>query len=185
MNIGIDIDDTITNTYNTLLTVISMKYGLDYKEFIKMNLNYDQVYNKFEDFYKYKKDLHTFMAKAVTLKENVVEILKKLKEEGNNIILITARNYGEYDDPYKITTEYLEKNNVPYDKLFVNVLEKGDFCKKENIDIFIDDNIKHCSSVNNVGIRTVQFDTSFVPKLDSVEHVSSWLEFYELIHKKG
>lgn len=184
MNIGVDIDDTITNSYETLLTIISMKYGLNYKKIIQKNLNYEQIYNSLENFDTYKKDLHTFMAKAVPLKENVVEVLKKLKEEGNNIILITARNYDEYHEPYKITIEYLEKNSIPYNKLFVNISNKGELCKKENIDIFIDDNIKHCNSVKNVGIRTVQFNTSFVPKLDDVEHVSSWLEFYELIHKK-
>lgn len=183
MNIGVDIDDTITNTYETLLTIISMKYGLNHKKLIDMNLGYEEIENNLENFNSYKKDLFSVMAKSVTLKENVVEVLKKLKEEGNNIILITARNYEEYGDPYNVSLEFLKKNKIPFDKLFVDVYDKGSLCKKENIDIFIDDNVRNCNSVKDVGIRTVQFDTSFTPKVEDVEHVSSWNEFYELLHK--
>ena len=57
------------------------------------------------------------------------------------------------------------------------------FCKEKNIDIFIDDNVRNCNSVKDVGIRTIQFDTNFTPKVDDVEHVSTWNEFYELLHK--
>ena len=183
MNIGVDIDDTITNTYETLLTIISMKYGLNYKKLISMNLGYEEVESNLDNYDLYKKDLFSVMAKSVTLKENVVEILNKLRDEGNKIILITARNYEEYGDPYKVSYEYLVGNNIRFDKLFVDVYDKGSLCKKENIDIFIDDNVRNCNSVNNVGIRTVQFDTSFTPKVKDVEHVSSWDEFYELVYK--
>lgn len=183
MNIGVDIDDTITNTYETLLTIISIKYGLNYKKLISMNLGYEEVKSNLDNYDLYKKDLFSVMAKSVTLKENVVEVLNKLKSEGNNIILITARNYEEYGEPYKVSIEFLTKNNIPYDELFVNVYEKGTFCKEKNIDIFIDDNVRNCNSVKDVGIRTVQFDTSFTPKVEDVEHVSSWNEFYELLHK--
>ena len=183
MNIGVDIDDTITNTYETLLTIISMKYGLNHKKLISMNLGYDEIEKSLDNYDLYKKDLFSVMAKSVTLKENVVEILNKLRDEGNKIILITARNYEEYGEPYKVSIEFLEKNNIPYDELFVNVYEKGTFCKEKNIDIFIDDNVRNCNSVKDIGIRTVQFDTSFTPKVEDVEHVSSWNEFYELLHK--
>lgn len=183
MNIGVDIDDTITNTYETLLTIISMKYGLNHKKLISMNLSYEEIFNKLENFNTYKNDLFVIMAKSVTLKENVVDTLKKLKKEGNNIIFITARNSEEYGDPYKLCLEFLEKNNIPYDKLFVDIYDKGSLCKKENIDIFIDDNVRNCNSVKDAGIRTVQFDNSFTPKVKNVEHVSSWNEFYELLHK--
>lgn len=183
MNIGVDIDDTITNTYETLLTIISMKYGLNHKKLISQKLGYAEVYSNLDNFDLYKKDLFYMMARSVTLKENVVEIIKKLKEEGNNIIFITARNYDDYVDPYKVSIDYLRKNNIPFDKLFVDVYDKGSLCKKENIDIFIDDNVRNCNSVKDVGIRTIQFDTDFALKIDDVEHVSSWNELYELLHK--
>ena len=183
MNIGVDIDDTITNTYETLLTIISMKYGLNHKKLISMNLGYDEIEKSLNNYDLYKKDLFSVMAKSVTLKENVVEILNKLRDEGNKIILITARNYEEYGEPYKVSCEYLVKNNIPFDKLFVDVYDKGSLCKKENIDIFIDDNVRNCNSVKEVGIRTIQFDTDFTPKVDDIEHVSTWNEFYELLHK--
>lgn len=184
MNIGIDIDDTITNTYETLLTIISMKYGLNHKKLISKKLKYEEVYSKLDDFDLYKRDLFYMMVKSVTLKENVVEVINKLKNNGNNIVFITARNYYDYVDPYKVSYEYLIKNNIPFDKLFVNVYDKGSLCKKENIDIFIDDNVRNCNSVKSVGIRTIQFDNDFTSKVDDVEHVSSWKELYKLLHKQ-
>lgn len=182
MKIGIDIDDTITNTYQTLLTIIAMKYGVNYKELINENLSYDEVSNKFDNFNKNIKDLFYIMAKSVTLKENVKEIITMLKNEGHKIILITARNYDEYDNPYEITLDYLNKKDIPFDELHINILEKGVFCKENNIDLFIDDNVNHCNKVKEQGVKTIQFDTDFSDKVKDVLHVTNWNQIYEIIN---
>ena len=40
MNIGIDIDDTITDSYQTLLPMIAVKYGISLEKLREQNLNY-------------------------------------------------------------------------------------------------------------------------------------------------
>ena len=60
---------------------------------------------------------------------------------GYTIEIVTARNNTEYEDPYKITYDYLKKHNIYFDKINVNVSNKGLFCKTNNIDILIDDSI--------------------------------------------
>ncbi len=50
---------------------------------------------------------------------------------------------------------WLKKNNIYYDKLIVNVRKKGEICKQEKIDLFIDDNISNCLDVTKYGIKTI------------------------------
>ena len=46
MNIGIDIDDTITNTYSVLLPMIAIKYGMDINKMLSQRPTYNFL-NKF------------------------------------------------------------------------------------------------------------------------------------------
>lgn len=181
MNIGIDIDDTIVNTYKNFVALISMKTSINYNKLLSQNLTYSDLEKKVNNYERIKKDIFSILVKTVELKDNVIEVLNKLKSDGYKITLITARNYGEYDDPYKITYDFLTKNNVPYDKLIVNALKKDTVCIEEGIDLFIDDSIIHCNSVNKTGIKTFQYKTSFTPALDGVRLVSNWNEIYKII----
>ena len=40
MNIGIDIDDTITNTYETLIPMIAIKYGMNLNKILNFKPSY-------------------------------------------------------------------------------------------------------------------------------------------------
>lgn len=181
MNIGIDIDDTIVNTYDTFIKLVCMKYGLDYPELISKKMEYNDLCDKLKNYNEYTKDLFSILVKSVELKENVVEVFKKLQEDGHKIILITARNYEEYDDPYNQTYEYLTKNNIPFDKIIVNIEKKDKVCLDEKIDLFIDDSTNHCRDVSQVGINTLQFSALFNEKVKEFPKVYSWNQVYNII----
>lgn len=181
MKIGIDIDDTITNTYEILVKLIAEKYNLDAEEILERKPNYDELYDNLPNFDKVRKEIFMKMASTVPLKENVSEVLTKLKEHGNEIIFITARSNVEYDDPYQVSYDYLTKNKVPFDKLYVNVLDKGIKCVEENIDVFIDDDDTHCIKVTDKNIHTLQFDSLKSIEILGIERVYSWKEIYELL----
>ena len=121
------------------------------------------------------------VAKIAPLKKNVIEVLKKINEDGHKIVFITARNYEEYKDPYKISYNYLKRNGIPFDKLIVNVKDKGLECVAEKVDLFIDDSTRNCKAVKNKGIKTLQFYTPFTEKNKHVQSVSSWDEIYKII----
>jgi len=182
MNIGIDIDDTIVNTYERLLQLICMRYNMDFNKLISKRLPYKEIYKSLENFDVIKKDLFPIMAKSVELKENVKEVLEKLKSDGNNIIFISARNSDDYSDPYGITYNFLDRYEIPYDKLLVSVENKGKKCLDEGIDLFIDDNMKHCKSVIDEGIKTFQFDALFTEDVEGATRVYNWDEVYDLIN---
>lgn len=182
MNIGIDIDDTIVNTYETLLKLISMKYQLDFNKLISKKLEYDDIYKSLDNFNNVNRDLFSILIKSVKLKKEVKKIFNKLKKDGHKIIFITSRNYDEYINPYKQTYEYLIKNKIPFDKLIVNSSRKDKICLEENIDIFIDDNTKHCRDVTNAGIKTLQFEALFNERTKEFTKVGSWDQVYEIIN---
>lgn len=183
MNIGIDIDDTITNTYNVLIPMIALKYGMDINKLLSQRPTYKFLNKTLPNYNLIKPDIFPAMAKIVPLKDGVVETLKKLKEEGHKIIFITARNYGEYIDPYKISLDYLNANGVPFDKLIVDCKDKGKECVINSIDLFIDDNTGNCTSVNNKGIPTLQFDAPFNKDTNKFRRVNNWEEVYQIVQE--
>lgn len=181
MNIGIDIDDTITCTYETLLPMIALKYGMNMDSLWKKKPSYKMLANMVPNYSNFVTENFSTMAKMVPLRKGVVDVLTRLKEEGHKIIFISSRNMAEYHDPYQLSYNYLKMNQIPFDKLIVNTSDKAKECVLQGIDLFIDDNTKHCKAVLKEGIPTLQFGTSFTPKTKILDRVNSWEEVYQKV----
>lgn len=183
MNIGIDIDDTITYTYETFLPMFAIRYGMNIEKLFQQNPSYKTLSKIVPDYTDFARDNFTAMTKLLKLRENVVDVLNKLREEGHKIILITARSDSEYGDPYAVVADFLENNGVPYDKIVVNSKNKGKTCLEEKIDLFIDDSVMNCRSAIKYGIPTYQFVSKYIPKGKDLNEVNSWDQVYELVQK--
>ncbi len=183
MNIGIDIDDTITYTYETLLPMVAVKYGMNLNKLKMQKPSYAMLRNILPDYDDFVAEHLPIVAKIVPLREGVIEVLTKLREQGHKIIFITARNHNEFKNPYKISYDFLEVNNIPYDKLLVNISDKAQQCVAEEIDLFIDDNNDNCRSVKSTGIETWQFGTIFTEKIKHIDRVTSWEEIYNRVQE--
>ena len=193
MVIGIDIDDT------TVVTVESMvKYGDKYdtevlnREAKKDNLGRikDRYYmnalygwteeEKFAFFDMYYKNV---LEEGYPL-PNASEIINKLKQEGNEIIFITARLTNIKNcETENITKETFRKYNIPYDKLIMNVDDKLKFCKENGVEVFIEDSYETCKSLQENGIKAYLMTTKMNRNIvdEKIERVSSWNEVYEKI----
>jgi hypothetical protein len=116
---------------------------------------------------------------------NSVETLKKLKEDGHKIILITAR--FEYDtfDVRETTKKWLEEKDIPYDKLIINAATKRQAAEENNVDVFIDDSFTNCMDVAEAGIKTFIMDGRYNSKLndEKITRVYSWANILENINK--
>ena len=74
----------------------------------------------------------------VLVKPGAAEFIKKLRKEGNYIIIQTARNMATCDanlgkvmkNVGKVTLEWLDKHNIEYDEIYFG---------KPNGDLYIDD----------------------------------------------
>lgn len=196
MIIGIDIDDTITDTYEVMFN-----YGQEYtanilnREPIVQNINNcnnhfytKSIYNwTDEEETKFFELYYEKIIKNVSPKTLALEYLKKLKDEENKIVLITARwQPKDFElDVEKETKKWIEINNIPCDKLVINAINKEEVAKKEKIDIFIDDSFKNCQAVANIGIKTYIMDTRVNKELnrEDIERVYSWPHVYMKLKK--
>ena len=185
MRIGIDIDDTITNTWEYFIPIFSEKFNIPEEQIKELPPYYESVkdFISIEDYFKSVREYEALM-QEVPLKEDVKEIITKLKQEGNTIIFITARSDNSYTDPYLISKEYLDNNAVPYDKIIVNARKKGIVCKEEKIDLFIDDNLRNCVDVSKEGIKVLMMDACYNLCDKEFTHMNNWKQVYEYINQR-
>jgi len=180
MRIGIDIDDTICYSIENMLPYICEFYGLDYKEEKKKGLGYD-AYHFLPNYREFANQYYERVMIEAELKEQADYYINKLHELGHKIIFITARSKYGFADPYELSKKYLEKYNIHYDKLIIAALEKGKVCRDENIDVFIDDNLRNCYNVEKVDVKVLLFDNTFNKEDEHFERVNNWEEVYNKI----
>ena len=189
MNIGIDIDNVISNFDEMLLKA----YLIHDKELGNngiINNNASYIRNGMFDWTEaeekkfYKENIER-IAKKLNLIEDSKEYIDKLHKEGDSIYIISGRDNGEYTDPYSMTKEWLNKNDIYYDKLILtNAYDnsaKTKKCLEYNIDIMIDDSVRICNDCANNGIRTLLMNTIHNKHESSIFRVNTWKEIYEYI----
>lgn len=195
MKIGIDIDDT------AFLTVKSMlKYADIFEEeisgiptnrdslgliknryYLKALYGWDEK-TKFAFFDKYYKNV----LEECTMLPNVDKVIKKLKEEGDEIHFITARLMSiENCDTEKITRKSLENFNIPYDSLNLHISDKLTFCMEHGINLLIEDSYETCKELVDNGIKSILMTTKMNKDIETKEviRVNNWDEVYEEIEK--
>lgn len=156
MKIGIDIDNVISNFNDTIVEaylqhdkqlrntgIINDKAKVfrrgmfDWSEEEEKDFYYSNI-EKWANDFKPIKDAEYY--------------IKKLKQDGNEIYIISGRENGEYRNPYKLTEEWLEKYDIIYDKLILtnayNKHEKAEICLENNIDKSYNEIIKICNWLN-------------------------------------
>ena len=182
MRIGIDIDDTITNTWEYLIPHYAKIFNLDEKKLSKSMPYYNSVKDliSLDEYYKVLIPIHNKYTSEIPLKENVKEVIDKLYKLGHTIYFITSRG-SSYSNSYDLTKSYLDNHGIKYDKLYTFTKDKSDICVKENIDLFIDDSFKHCKNVKEKGIEVLMFNTYYNKEHTEFKHVHSWNEIYEYI----
>lgn len=191
MNIGIDIDNVISNFDEELL-----------EEFTKRNkeLGYSDEINKDADYITrgmfiwsqdeidnfYKNNIERIV-NNLSVKSGAKEYIDKLKEDGHVIYIITGRDNGEHSDPYNNTKKWLDDNAIYYDKLILTDAYKNDLhgksekCIENNVAIMIDDSISICNDCIEHGITTLIMDTPYNRQANDITRVCSWKEIYEYI----
>ncbi len=188
MKIGIDIDNVISN-FNEVLLNEFLNHD---KELRNTGIINNDVYITRGMFDWSKEELDEFyynnierIAESLDVLENAPEYIRKLKEEENEIYIISGRDNGEYSDPYKMTFDWLNKYNIVYDKLILsnayNSLEKAKICLENDIDIMIDDSTRILLEVDNRGITALLMDTPYNRKENGLKRVHNWKEIYEFI----
>ena len=194
MNIGIDIDNVISNFDEVLLE----EYLKHDKELRNTGIINEETYMtkgmfdwSEEEERKFYLDNIECIAKSLNTKDGAKKYIDKLKQDGHNIFIITGRDNGEYTNPVEMTKKWLNENKIYYDKLILTNAYKNDKhgktekCLENNIDIMIDDSINICKDINEHGIKAIIMDTPYNRNTNDFERVHSWKEIYKYIKKKN
>lgn len=191
MNIGIDIDGVLTD-----LGKYTIEYGtkMCIEENWPLNLNIDkywetELFNWTEG--QDEKFWNKYLVKYVTEESPrsfSKEIIEKLKQGGNNIYIITARDesglppeaYGKMEE---LTKEWLRKNNIIYDKLiFAGNKEKLQQCMDNNVDIMIEDSPDNIINISSK-IPVIKYYCRYNKDIQGKNIITgySWYHIYDII----
>lgn len=189
MKIGIDIDNVISSFDDALIKEY-LKHDKTLRNAGIINENakgirkgmFDWTQEEDEKFYK-----ENIERIAINLKPiyHAKKYIDKLKEDGNEIYIITGRDNGEYTNPEKMTKEWLKKYRINYDKLILtNAYDKqakAEVCIKNDIDIMIEDSKTTAINISKTGTKVLLMDTRFNKDIQELERVTTWKEIYEKI----
>lgn len=188
MVIGIDMDDTICST-NERIIIEADKYDkevlggtgikdIDAYEFTKMMGWPQEMKGQFFS------DRLEYIMDNAEIKEGAKDVINKLHDEGNKIIIISFRKGKYIKDPYNLTKNWLERNGVHYDKIYVDTGSKVDECLSEKVDLFIDDKESHCEDVSSANINVLLFTNAYNHEEKRFDRADNWNQVYEYIKEK-
>ncbi len=193
LRIGIDIDNTLTDIEDDLMNAahifaksLGKTINTQYFESIDYNNDgnkYQKIFGfNYEELKYFLRDIQESITDNANPRSFTSEIIESLHLAGHKIIIITARDLEFHDNPYKQSEIWLKKNNIYYDKLIVNARKKGEICRQEKIDLFIDDNISNCLDVEKCGIKTILFN-KYKVKDSTIISFDNWKDIYDYINK--
>ena len=188
MRIGIDIDGVLTNIEQYLIDYLSkycieknIKFNIGISNY-KVSKSFNITNEQEDDFWNEYLENYAINEKA---RPFAAEVIKKLKEDGNEIYIITGRDNGEYKNPYELTENWLKKYDILYDKLiFTNAYnkhEKTEVCLENNISLMIEDSTNISLDLIKNNIKVFTMNTKYNQKDQTLDRVSSWKEIYERI----
>lgn len=191
MKIGIDLDGVVFDSekeFRILSEIYDMKElkqnsKLDNRE-VSFQRRFDWTDEQSEEFFN--KNIKWIIENANVM-PGAKRVLKMLKDEGNELIVITARG-GKDEKLIDISQNKIKENGMDiFDKYFYAVKNKAEICRNEGIDVMIDDTTQNCIDISNEGIKTLYFrdGASFeLAESNLIKTVYNWGEVYRELGKR-
>lgn len=188
MVIGIDLDGVIFDSekefrvYSELYDTLILKKNslIDSKELLFQN-RYNWTDDQIKDFVK---KFHKKIVIESNLMPGVKDVLKLLKEAGHRLLIITSRGII-HENEILITKKRLKEDGIDiFDVSYFAIKNKLDICKREHVDIMIDDSIKNCKKISNYGIKTIYFKDAQCYDVKENKYLKvlyNWGEIYRYI----
>lgn len=186
MRIGIDIDNTITNTLPILKEYCRKYNDTVVKRNLKMHEDGVASYNLYDWTPEENQDFCNKYLEEVVLqaevKKDAKEIIQELKEAGHDIYIISSRAVPEFKTPYETTEKFLKEKGIVYDKLLVGKIEKKSSCIENDIEVLIDDEPQHIMQMSEF-IPVLVFDGIYNRQCvgDNIIRVYDWIDIAQTI----
>ena len=193
MRIGIDIDGVFTD-----LRQFHIDYGSKYCYENNIDFSYDLSYFDIASTFNITKDLEKdfwnkyleFYAREEKIRPFAKEIIDKLKEDGNEIYIITARWLADREDEIgenmrNITKNWLYENDIKYDKLIFTKSSKLQYCIDNKIDLMIEDDSKNINELSTK-VPVICYDAEYNRncKGNNIIRCYSWYDVYIKINQQ-
>ena len=184
--IGIDIDDTLVDTFEYFQPLVAKLTGKPLEYLIENDISYENTPKEWGmdslDF------AHRFFDDYVPdtpAKDGAAQAVARLRKAGNRVVIITSRTNMLYKDCYYTSQLELANCGIEYDKLICTV-DKGQACLDEKVDIMFDDLVINCEVVSKVGTKAVLFTSKENKNEESpFPRVANWNEALKLLGKLG
>lgn len=194
MIIGVDIDGVLTN----LLKLCKKDFFQFSKKINGKGIFRKQARSLAEIFgvtqeqdYEFWKDYNWVYAENIKYYPTASKYLKKLRERGHKIYIITSREYAgqnsELGQKMRTLIETsLQKEGILYDKIFYTseTKSKKQVIVDNNVDVLIDDSFWNLEEATKL-IPAICFDQIYNRdyKNERVERCKNWREIYKTIQK--
>lgn len=188
MKIGIDLDgvvfdsETTFRTYEEIFDINLLKgNNLVNKEEPKFQARYNWTKEQEQQFIE---KYFLKVSKESGLMSGFIGVYDLLKQQRHQFVVITARG-GFVKEMKDDAIRVLEENNINFDKYYWKVEDKLEVCKKENIDLMIDDDWRIVEKLAKNHVKTLYFRDTNLKKLEENEYlkeVNNWGEIYRYIY---
>ena len=182
MRIGIDLDDTLCNTSETV-----QKYLKTYAsttKFSKLDIMNEKDLTK-EFFNSCLEKIYN----EVELKPYAKEVIQRLREKRHTFYAITARSntfVPSIKNVEEITQKWLEKQNIKVEKIITASYgeKKAEVCQEYQIDIMVDDDPYNIKAMHAFKINCILYDDK--ERFTSREnYATNWLEVEKIIERNS
>lgn len=185
MKIGIDIDGVLTNIIRYACDYGS-KYFFEKYGKLDIDINAWSLKDMFNVTDEEDKECWLSLVKKYSVEEPArpfaSEVIERIKNENNEIYIITARGASSLDnadgETKNILISWLNKNNIKYNKLIVSK-DKLEICQKYGIKIMIEDKTENINSISKE-LPVICFDENHNRHLKgkNIYRAYSWYDVY-------
>lgn len=195
MKIGIDIDGVLTDIEQWQIDYGSKFYFEKYSKEIQNNEGYEttdifNVDNKLDD--EFWNEYFKEYSINVDVRKFASEVINKLKQDSNEIYIITARgsflshsaDVMSIEENRNIVLDWLKRNKIEYDKIIFSPEDKLDICKENDIDIMIEDKPANIENISTQ-IPVICFHAGYNKNCigDNIIRCYSWYDIYSKINR--
>ena len=189
MKIGIDLDGVVIDSETTFRTYEEI-FDMDV---LKENNLINREEPKFQTRYNWNEEQEKEfiekyflkVARESNLMSGFIGVYNLLKSQGHEFVVITARG-GLVEELKDEAIRLLDENNIKFDKYYWKISDKLEICKKENVDIMIDDDWRIIKNLSDNSIKTLYFRDTNLMKLEENEYikeVNNWGDIYRYINQ--
>lgn len=191
MKIGLDLDGVVFDSETTFRT---------YEELFDISKNQNKLVDRSEPKYQKRyswneaeikefENCYYEVSKTSPLMPGFKKVYELLKKDGVELISISARglsgNGTEMQFMEDDAKRILKENNIVLNKSYWKQADKLTACKKEIIDLMIEDDYHIITTLANAKIKTLYFRHANLKKLaenEFITEVNNWGDVYRVVH---